>query len=256
MKKIQIGLVALAISALMATGVANAADSNVEVKSSKDSVVVKGDEGKDKKASDIKPVKKEEPKFVMTKGSVYQQLSYDLRKEGYRLSWNLSQDFPVPVTNKTYKTWQESLLAMLDSVNKQGLFSDDNGNTVKALVCPQSHYVVVTTLQNTSGVVDSDKKGCNLISKAPEKEDESASLSAYDQSYAAGQPSAYDANVMPQDNNVDSGSLNQPALGSNKQPLQAFPPIQQQPSALYQAPAQQQEQSGIQPANLSALDGQ
>lgn len=256
MKKIQIGLVALAISALMATGVANAADSNVEVKSSKDSVVVKGDETKDTKKSDVKPVKKEEPKFVITKGSVYQQLSHDLRKEGYRLSWNLSQDFPVPVTNKTYKTWQESLLAMLDSVNKQGLFSDDNGNTVKAMVCPQSHYVVVTTLQNTGGVVDSDKKGCNLISKAPEKENESANLSAYDQSSVGAQPSAYDANVIPQDNNVDSGSLNQPSLGSNKQSLQAFPPIQQQPSTLYQAPPQEQEQSGIQPANLSALDNQ
>lgn len=254
MKKIQFGLIALGISALLATNLANAADPNVEVKSSQNNVIVqkqdinKTDTDIKKEKSEV--VKKEEPKFVITKASVYQQLSHDLRKEGYRLSWQISQDFPVPITTKTYKTWQESLLVMLDSVNKQGLFSDENGNTVKALVCPQLRYVVVTSLQNTSGVVDRDKRGCDLISKAPKKEDENNAVTSVDQNYY--QDANYDQSIVPVSNQSD----NTPSLNNyNKNNLQAFPPVQQSSSVPYQqSQPQSQNTSGIQPANLSALD--
>lgn len=114
--------------------------------------------------------KKEEkkPKFIMSKGTAYQQLSYDLRKEGYKLSWNLKSD--APVKPKEYKIWQEETLDIMSQLNTFFNTSDTDGSRIHALVCPQLKYVVVTQEKNAGMIFDKDRRGCNLLSAAPEED--------------------------------------------------------------------------------------
>lgn len=110
----------------------------------------------------------EKPKFIMSKGTAYQQLSYDLRKEGYKLSWKLKSD--APVKPKEYKVWQEETLDIMSQLNTFFNTSDTDGSRIHALVCPQLKYVVVTQEKNAGLVFDKDRRGCNLLSPAPEED--------------------------------------------------------------------------------------
>ena len=114
--------------------------------------------------------KKEEkkPTFVISKGSAYQQLSYDLRKQGYRLQWQLRNDAPLKVESKKFDTWQDKTLDIVDQLNATFFTGSDDGSIVKAFVCPQLSYVVIAPERSAGMVVDKDGRGCNLLSKAPE----------------------------------------------------------------------------------------
>lgn len=114
--------------------------------------------------------KKEEkkPTFVISKGSAYQQLSYDLRKQGYRLQWQLRNDAPLKVESKKFDTWQDKTLDIVDQLNTTFFTGSDDGSIVKAFICPQLSYVVIAPERSAGMVVDKDGRGCNLLSKAPE----------------------------------------------------------------------------------------
>lgn len=248
MKKFQLGLITLALTGVLSAGYADAStpNSNVEVNSSTTSVSPVDIHTTSEKV--VKPVKKEKPTFVITKATVYQQLSHDLKKEGYRLSWRINQDFPTPITTKTYKTWQDSLLAMLDTVNKEGLYNSQNGTTVEALICPEANYVVVTSQNNAAGVVDLDKHGCNLISKAPTSDSDDSSVldsssnndNYIDSTYTGSDNSGlYDQSSLGNNsnpgnnllsNNVNNSNLNPTPNSNSDANLQAFPPIDSQGS--------------------------
>jgi len=183
MKKIQKSAIALSVSLLALGYMSSAQAANEEVKK-QDEVSVNSTD----KKNDIKPVVKKEgsvekanaekkkekekkPKFEMSKASAYQQLAFDLRKHGYRLSWDIKQDFPF--TSEKFDTWQEETLAVVDTVNKARGITEESNYFARALVCPKSGYVVITTNFSAYGVVDKDKRSCNLLRAVKDEEEES-----------------------------------------------------------------------------------
>lgn len=167
---------------------------------------------------DIPDDKKEEkkPKFVISKGTAYQQLSYDLRKEGYKLSWNLKSD--APVKPKQYKVWQEETLEIVSQLNTFFNTNDDDGSKIHALVCPQLKYVVITHEKSAGLVFDKDRRGCNLLSAAPEEDkvknfyeqnkgQQQAVSYAPTQQQSQAQPLANSSYTPSNSQNQNSGSL-------------------------------------------------
>jgi len=136
--------------------------------------------------------KEKEPAFLVSKGTSYQQLSYDLKKHGYKLVWNVRIDPTFEV--KTYKTYQEQILATVKRLNEVAAGNENNANLVQGLVCPKKKTVVITLSGYTNGVVDSDGYGCNLISEPPKKQ--SMGFANY-QYYQAAGPSTNTGNVGP-----------------------------------------------------------
>lgn len=134
--------------------------------------------------------KEKEPAFLVSKGTSYQQLSYDLKKHGYKLVWNVRIDPTFEV--KTYKTYQEQILATVKRLNEVAAGNENNANLVQGLVCPKRKTVVITLSGYTNGVVDTDGYGCNLISEPPKKQ----SIANY-QYYQAAGPSTNTGNVGP-----------------------------------------------------------
>ncbi len=133
----------------------------------------------------------EKPAFLISKGTSYQQLSYDLKKHGYKLVWNVRIDPTFEV--KKYKTYQEQILATVKRLNEVTAGNENNANLVQGLVCPKKKTVVITLSGYTNGVVDSDGYGCNLISEPPK---ENAGFANY-QYYQAAGPSSNNGNVGP-----------------------------------------------------------
>jgi len=133
----------------------------------------------------------EKPAFLMSKGTSYQQLSYDLKKHGYKLVWNVRIDPTFEV--KKYKTYQEQILATVKRLNEVTAGNENNANLVQGLVCPKKKTVVITLSGYTNGVVDSDGYGCNLISEPPQQ---NSGLASYQYFQAAG-PSSNTGNVGP-----------------------------------------------------------
>lgn len=107
------------------------------------------------------------PTYLISKGTSYQQLSYDLKKKGYKLVWNVRSDPTFEV--KKYKTYQDQILATVKRLNEVMAGSEENGNLVQGLVCPKNKTVVITLSGYTNGVVDKDGFGCNLISEPPKE---------------------------------------------------------------------------------------
>lgn len=188
MKKIQKSAIALSVS-LLALGYMSSAQAASEEVKKQDEVSASSTD----KKSDVKPVVKKEgsvekanaenkkekekekekkPKFEMSKASAYQQLAFDLRKHGYRLSWDIKQDFPF--TAEKFDTWQEETLAVVDTVNKARGLTEESNYFARALVCPKSSYVVITTNFSAYGVVDKDKRSCNLLRAVKDDEEESS----------------------------------------------------------------------------------
>lgn len=118
--------------------------------------------------------KKKQPTFVITKGSAYQQLSYDVRQHGYRLQWQLRNDAPLQIKSDKFTTWQDKTLDIVAQLNKFFVTGNDDGSMIKAFICPQFSYVVIAPERSAGMVVDKDGRGCNLLSKAPEEKDEQA----------------------------------------------------------------------------------
>lgn len=137
--------------------------------------------------------KDKEPAFLVSKGTSYQQLSYDLKKHGYKLVWNVRIDPTFEV--KKYKTYQEQILATVKTLNERVSGNENNANLVQGLICPKKKTVVITLSGYTNGVVDSDGYGCNLLSEPPKANNNLgyASLPAYQ---AAG-PSNNSSGVGP-----------------------------------------------------------
>ena len=136
--------------------------------------------------------KEKEPAFLMRKGTSYQQLSYDLKKHGYKLVWNVRIDPTFEI--KKYNTYQEQILATVKRLNEVAAGNENNANLVQGLICPKKKTVVITLSGYTNGVVDSDGYGCNLVSEPPKKQ--SMGFANYQQYQAAG-PSSNTGNVGP-----------------------------------------------------------
>lgn len=112
--------------------------------------------------------KENKPTFLISKGTSYQQLSYDLKKHGYKLVWGVRADPTFKV--KKYDSYQEQILATVSRLNEVVGGNEDNGNLVQGLVCPKKKTVVITLSSYTNSVVDTDGHGCNLLSEPPKEE--------------------------------------------------------------------------------------
>lgn len=121
---------------------------------------VKVEQG-DVKTEDKEVKKEKKLNYAVTKSTLYNQLSYDFGKKGYKVVWELS--FDPSFEKGDYKSIEDQMVYSLNRLNQVwgGNFSD--GNKVQGLICPQKKEVYFTFSNRASGVVDKDGLSCNLI---------------------------------------------------------------------------------------------
>lgn len=105
--------------------------------------------------------KKEEPKYQVSKSTLYNQLAYDFNKKGYKTVWGLS--FDPSFTPKKYNSIEEEMLAASNRLNQVWNGNYDDGNKVLALKCPLKKEIHFVFSNYAASVVDANGVSCDLI---------------------------------------------------------------------------------------------
>lgn len=138
--------------------------------------------------------KKEEPKYQVSKSTLYNQLAYDFNKKGYKTVWGLS--FDPSFTPKKYDSIEEEMLGASNRLNQVWNGNYDDGNKVLALKCPIKKEIHFVFSNYAAAVVDANGVSCDLITPLSNNQEGSNSEIQANPNSAAGNNYYETGNVL------------------------------------------------------------
>lgn len=108
-------------------------------------------------------------KYIISKGTLYNQLAYDFHKKGYKTVWKLS--FNPSFTYKEYNSVPEEVSDALVILNKSWGGSYEDGDQVLGFICPLKKEVQFVYSSNAMSVVDSNGVGCDMVTPVSSNND-------------------------------------------------------------------------------------